>query len=110
MVNLLQDLQQSWAWATLFISHDLRMVRYLCHRVAVLRRGRLVELADSDTLYEDPRHPYTRALLGAVPCPTRRPSGPSCGRCARRRPSPSRMPDRWRRSLPEHWVARAAGV
>ena len=50
----------------LFISHDLRMVRYLCHRVAVLWRGRIVELAEADTLYADPRHPYTRRLLAAV--------------------------------------------
>ena len=43
------------------------MVRYLCHRVAVLWRGRIVELAESDALYDDPRHPYTRRLLGALP-------------------------------------------
>ncbi|GJD76807.1 dipeptide/oligopeptide/nickel ABC transporter ATP-binding protein [Methylobacterium gregans] len=69
VVNLLQDLQEELGLSYLFISHDLRMVRYLCHRVAVLWRGRIVELADSDQLYEDPRHPYTRRLLSAVPLP-----------------------------------------
>lgn len=69
VVNLLQDLQEELGLSYLFISHDLRMVRYLCHRVAVLWRGRIVELADSDRLYEDPRHPYTRRLLSAVPLP-----------------------------------------
>ncbi|GJD51835.1 Oligopeptide transport ATP-binding protein OppF [Methylobacterium crusticola] len=69
VVNLLQDLQEELGLSYLFISHDLRMVRYLCHRVAVLRRGRIVELASSDALYGNPVHPYTRALLGAVPVP-----------------------------------------
>ncbi|TXM84525.1 ATP-binding cassette domain-containing protein, partial [Methylobacterium sp. WL116] len=69
VVNLLQDLQAELGLSYLFISHDLRMVRYLCHRVAVLWRGRIVELAESDALYDDPRHPYTQRLLGAVPVP-----------------------------------------
>ncbi|MGY2048346.1 ABC transporter ATP-binding protein [Methylobacterium sp. JK268] len=69
VVNLLQELQEDLGLSFLFISHDLRMVRYLCHRVAVLWRGRIVELAASDQLYEDPRHPYTRRLLAAVPVP-----------------------------------------
>ncbi|NEU14377.1 ABC transporter ATP-binding protein [Methylobacterium sp. BTF04] len=69
VVNLLQDLQDELGVSYLFISHDLRMVRYLCQRVAVLWRGRIVELADVDALYDDPRHPYTRRLLGAVPVP-----------------------------------------
>ena len=69
VVNLLQDLQAELGLSYLFISHDLRMVRYLCHRVAVLWRGRIVELAESDALYDDPRHPYTRRLLAAVPVP-----------------------------------------
>jgi peptide/nickel transport system ATP-binding protein len=69
VVNLLQDLQDELGISYLFISHDLRMVRYLCQRVAVLWHGRIVELADADSLYDDPRHPYTRRLLGAVPVP-----------------------------------------
>ena len=69
VVNLLQDLQDELGISYLFISHDLRMVRYLCQRVAVLWRGRIVELAEADALYDDPRHPYTRRLLSAVPVP-----------------------------------------
>ena len=69
IVNLLQDLGQALGLSTLFISHDLRMVRHLCDRVAVLWRGRIVELADRDALFADPRHPYTRRLLAAVPIP-----------------------------------------
>ena len=69
VVNLMQDLQDELGLSYLFISHDLRMVRHLCQRVAVLWRGRIVELADSDALYEDPRHPYTRRLLNSVPLP-----------------------------------------
>ncbi len=69
VVNLLQELQEELGLSYLFISHDLRMVRHICHRVAVLRRGRIVELAGRDALYDDPRHPYTRRLLAAVPLP-----------------------------------------
>ncbi len=69
IVNLLQDLGQALGLSTLFISHDLRMVRHLCDRVAVLWRGRIVELADRDALFADPRHSYTRRLLAAVPIP-----------------------------------------
>ncbi len=67
VVNLLQDLQDELGLSYLFISHDLRMVRHLCHRVAVLWHGRIVEVANSETLYGDPRHPYTRRLLRSVP-------------------------------------------
>ncbi len=107
VVNLLQDLQEELGLSYLFISHDLRMVRYLCHRVAVLRRGRIVELADSDSLYEDPRHPYTRALLGAVPVPDpsveRAPAGDA--RDTSRRHSGGRGAGG---GCPRHWVAQAA--
>jgi peptide/nickel transport system ATP-binding protein len=69
IINLFQDLQEQMGLAYLFVAHDLSMVRYLCHRVAVMLRGRIVELAPADALFEDPRHPYTRALLSAIPVP-----------------------------------------
>jgi oligopeptide/dipeptide ABC transporter ATP-binding protein len=69
IVALLGDLQTQTGLSLLFISHDLAVVRRLCHRVMVLYLGRVVELADSASLYGDPRHPYTRALLSAVLTP-----------------------------------------
>ncbi|MEZ4403166.1 MAG: ATP-binding cassette domain-containing protein [Kofleriaceae bacterium] len=67
IVNLLQDLQAEDALTYLFISHDLKIVQHLCDRVAVMYLGRIVELASAAELYQAPRHPYTRALLSAVP-------------------------------------------
>ncbi len=69
IVNLFQDLQQELGMAYLFIAHDLSMVRYLCHRVAVMLRGRIMEMAPTEELFGDPRHPYTRSLLSAIPIP-----------------------------------------
>ena len=69
IVNLLMDLQRELGLTLLFIAHDLAIVRHISHRVMVMHRGRVVELADRDTLYAAPRHPYTRALLDAVPIP-----------------------------------------
>ncbi|MFT9090697.1 MAG: ATP-binding cassette domain-containing protein [Gluconacetobacter sp.] len=69
IVNLFQDLSETMGLAYLFISHDLAMIRYLCHRVAVMLRGRIVELAPVETLFDDPRHPYTQSLLRAIPNP-----------------------------------------
>jgi oligopeptide transport system ATP-binding protein len=71
IVNLLVDLQREFGTAMLFISHNLAVVRHLSHRVLVIYRGRLVEVADRDVLFAAPAHPYTRALLAAVPDPTR---------------------------------------
>lgn len=67
IVNLLQDLQASDDLTYLFISHDLKIVQHICDRVAVMYLGRIVELAPAAELYGTPRHPYTRALLSAVP-------------------------------------------
>jgi oligopeptide/dipeptide ABC transporter ATP-binding protein len=67
IVNLLSDLQRELGMAILFISHNLAVVRHLSHRVLVLYRGRLVETASCDALFSLPAHPYTRALLAAVP-------------------------------------------
>lgn len=67
VMNLLLDLQEQMGLTYIFIGHDLSVVRYLCDQVAVMYLGKLVELADVNRLYEDPRHPYTSALLGAIP-------------------------------------------
>lgn len=75
VVNLLLDLQARLKLTYLFIAHDLRLVRQICDRVAVIYRGRIVELAPAARLFADPRHDYTRALLSAIPLPdpSRRP-------------------------------------
>jgi peptide/nickel transport system ATP-binding protein len=69
ILDLLIDLQKEFGLSMMFISHDLSVVRELCHRVMVLYLGRIVETAPREALFADPRHPYTRALLSAVPVP-----------------------------------------
>jgi len=69
VINLLEDLQQKLGLTYLFIAHDLAVVRHISTRVAVMYLGRIVELADADELFANPKHPYTRALLAAAPVP-----------------------------------------
>jgi len=126
VVNLLERLQETLGLTYLFISHDLSMVRHIADRVAVMYLGHIVELTDVARLYDDPKHPYTSALLSAVPVPDPRaedirertilvgdlpsPSNPPPGcvfstRCpiAEQRCS-SEVPE-WREIESEHWVA-----
>ena len=126
VVNLLEDLQERLGLTYLFISHDLSMIRHIADRVAVMYLGKIVELASSDALYREPLHPYTRALLSAVPIhdpelEARRervilrgdvpsPADPPAGcrfstRCPMAAPECSaRAPD-WRELRPGHWAA-----
>jgi oligopeptide/dipeptide ABC transporter ATP-binding protein len=93
ILNLLVDLQRQRGMAYLFVSHDLAVVRHICDRVAVMYLGRLVEVADRETLFGSPKHPYTLALMSAVPEPN-----PTIQRSKQRivltgeLPSPSNVP------------------
>jgi len=69
VINLLGDLQEELGLTYIFVAHDLSVVRHLCDKVAVMYAGRIVEIASTEALFEDPKHPYTRALLNAVPHP-----------------------------------------
>jgi oligopeptide transport system ATP-binding protein len=126
IINLLEDLRDEFNLTYLFIAHDLSVVRHLCHRVAVMYLGKIVELADCDELYNNPLHPYTQALLAAVPVPDPEvekarahqivkgevpsPMNPPSGcvfhpRCTLAVDECSRRIPEFREVRPDHWVA-----
>lgn len=126
VVNLLEKLQKEKGLTYLFIAHDLSMVKYISDRVGVMYLGALVELAGSEELYEDPLHPYTEALLSAIPIPdpdiersrervilegdVPSPINPPSGcrfrtRCPKAMPECATMVPEWKEVKPKHWVA-----
>lgn len=126
VINLLEDLRDEFHLTYLFISHDLSVIRHICHRVAVMYLGHMVELAECDELYDNPIHPYTRALLAAVPIPdptveakrahevvkgeVPSPINPPTGcvfhpRCPKAVDSCSKDVPEFREIKPGHWVA-----
>jgi peptide/nickel transport system ATP-binding protein len=75
MLDLLLELRERLDLSYVFISHDISVVRYMCDRVAVMHRGRIVEIGETGAVCDDPQHPYTRSLISAVPRPDPRQRG-----------------------------------
>lgn len=88
VVNMLEDLQEEYGLTYLFIAHDLSMVRHISDRIGVMYLGKLVEVAPSDELYNHPAHPYTQALLSAIPIPDPKQAGSSISMLQGDLPSP----------------------
>ena len=88
IINLLMDLQDEFKLSYLFVAHDLAVVEHISHRVAVMYLGRIVEMTDKTSLFEMPLHPYTEALLSAVPIPQGAREGTQAGDPDRRRAEP----------------------
>lgn len=126
VVNLLEKLQDQLGLTYLFVAHDLSMVRHICDRVSVMYLGVMVEIAERNELYEKPLHPYTQALLSAVPVPDPRrertrkrtilvgdvpsPINPPSGcrfhpRCPVAIEKCKTIVPAWREAAPQHWVA-----
>ncbi len=126
IINLLEELQDKFGLTYLFIAHDLSVVRHISDRIAVMYLGKIVELTDRTTLYREPLHPYTQALLSAVPIPDPKvdrkrqrvilegdvpsPANPPKGcrfstRCAQRTELCSQVEPEWREVSPDHWVS-----
>lgn len=102
VINLLQDLQEKLDLTILFIAHDLSVVKYFSDRIGVMYGGKLVELAEAEALFQQPLHPYTKALLSAIPIPD-----PRAERQRRRlhyQPQPVEENEALREVLPQHWV------
>ena len=106
IVNLFLDLQEEMGMAYLFIAHDLGMVRHLCHRVAVMLRGRIVEMSTTERVFANPRHPYTRALISAAPIPD--PEREAARRRIPYEPVPPPPGALLREVEPGHWTLSAA--
>ena len=107
IINLLQGLQEERGLTYLFIAHNLAMVKYFSDRIGMMYRGRMVELAPSEVLYEQPLHPYTRSLLSAIPLPD-----PDQDRQRQRiiyQPSQAELeaPHEWIEAQDQHWVMKA---
>ncbi|MCP5470364.1 MAG: ATP-binding cassette domain-containing protein [Chlamydiales bacterium] len=124
VVNLLKKLQEKMGLTYLFIAHDLSLIKYISDRVAVMYLGQLMELAAAETLYKEPLHPYTQALLSSIPIPdpevekkrtrielqgdipSKLPAGcPFCTRCPKAQPHCFTEKPKWKEVKPHHFTA-----